>query len=78
MNLVFLHASSIISVPPWDSIMEWLIDNPNPVPLPTSLVVKKGCKILSRFSIGIPRPLSVTEISISECLILASILTHLC
>src|SRR6202048_4308458 len=35
---------------------------PSPVPLPTSLVVKKGSKTRSRTSGGIPQPVSVTDI----------------
>src|ERR1700716_594701 len=34
---------------------------PSPVPLPTSLVVKKGSKTRSRTSGGIPQPVSVTD-----------------
>src|SRR5258708_35378172 len=34
---------------------------PSPVPLPTSLIVKKGSKTRSRTSGGIPQPLSVTD-----------------
>ena len=34
---------------------------PRPVPLPTSLVVKKGSKTRSRTSGGIPQPLSATD-----------------
>ena len=34
---------------------------PKPVPLPMSLVVKKGCIIFSATSVGIPGPLSCTS-----------------
>src|SRR5262252_5851121 len=39
-------------------------DNPRPLPLPISLVVKKGSNTRSRTSFGIPAPVSSTEISI--------------
>ncbi|OGS05890.1 MAG: hypothetical protein A3I76_01240 [Elusimicrobia bacterium RIFCSPLOWO2_02_FULL_61_11] len=37
------------------------MDRPRPVPFPGSLVVKKGSKILSMQSAGIPGPLSATS-----------------
>src|SRR5246500_765650 len=36
------------------------VDNPRPVPLPNSLVVKNGSKIRDKCSAGIPAPVSVT------------------
>src|SRR5208282_2416512 len=38
-------------------------ERPCPVPLPTSLVVKNGSKILLRIASGIPAPVSDTQIS---------------
>ena len=45
------------------TMMELAIASPWPVPLPTSLVVKNGSKMRSRFSCGIPQPLSAKRIS---------------
>ncbi len=42
------------------------MDNPNPVPLPTSLVVKKGSNNLERIFSGIPGPLSEMLIAIQS------------
>ena len=36
-----------------------VMDKPNPLPLSSSLVVKKGSKILDRYFFGIPHPLSL-------------------
>lgn len=44
-------------------IIPYTIDNPNPVPLSKDFVVKKGEKILSRLSLGIPEPVSEMLIS---------------
>jgi hypothetical protein len=51
------------NVPP--GLSDKAIDHagPSPVPLPTSLVVKKGSKTRSRISGGIPQPVSVTDTS---------------
>src|SRR5579883_3426225 len=43
--------------------MSWLIDRPSPVPSPAGLVVKKGLKIFSFTSGGMPVPLSRIRIS---------------
>ena len=45
-------------LPPKDSIILRETDKPNPVPLPGSLVVKKGSKISLIFSPGMPIPVS--------------------
>ena len=37
------------------------VESPRPVPLPGSLVVKKGSKILDRVAASMPTPVSVTE-----------------
>ena len=37
------------------------VESPRPVPLPTSLVVKKGSKIFFWMSADIPTPVSLTE-----------------
>ena len=42
--------------PPWLLTMASEVDRPRPVPLPTSLVVKKGSKMRSRISGGMPVP----------------------
>src|SRR5215469_17629324 len=63
---------SAASVPPcFSTTIERAIARPCPVPLPTSLVVKKGSKIRSRFSGGMPQPLSSNAISIhrSPCVV---------
>src|SRR4051794_37072046 len=45
--------------PRWrSSMMRRQVSRPRPVPAPTSLVVKNGSKILSRFSSGMPGPSS--------------------
>jgi hypothetical protein len=41
-------------IPPWRSMIWWDMDRPSPVPV--DLVVKKGSKIFSRCSVGIPCP----------------------
>ena len=53
---------SLIS-PPCAFTMSYARLNPNPVPWPVGLVVKKGWKILSLMESGIPGPLSETRIS---------------
>lgn len=40
--------------------MPYTVGRPSPIPLPTSLVVKKGSNSLARFSSEIPTPVSVT------------------
>src|SRR5450755_3565534 len=60
------HSVSKRSVPPCLFTMTLrAIARPCPVPLPTSLVVKKGSKILSRADSGIPVPVSEIVISTS-------------
>src|SRR5438445_299730 len=51
----------------WTSIQPWCcwtmpktVARPRPVPLPTSFVVKKGSKMCSLISAGMPLPVSVT------------------
>jgi hypothetical protein len=44
-------------------MMSWVIESPTPVPSPVGLVVKKGLKIFSLISGGIPVPLSRIRIS---------------
>src|SRR5210317_933045 len=39
------------------------MDNPNPVPCPTGLVVKKGSNMRGRLASGIPSPVSATSIT---------------
>src|SRR5271155_4721621 len=46
--------------PPLCFTTPYTVANPNPVPLPNSLVVKNGSKILSFVSASIPCPLSST------------------
>lgn len=54
----------------WQSfLITRAIDKPKPVPLPTGLVVNKWSKILALVSSGIPRPLSLTLISIALLLV---------
>ena len=48
--------------PPWLWTIPSEVESPRPVPLPMSLVVKKGSKILSRTCAGMPDPVSATEI----------------
>ena len=62
LPLVELTTSSLPSIL---SIMLLVTQSPIPVPL-SPLVVKKGSKILSRFSAGIPQPVSATLTAISE------------
>src|ERR1700733_5263138 len=62
----------MVNVEPWPKTLVTLISppdclakpnawlRPKPVPLPTSLVVKKGSKIASSLSAAIPDPLSAT------------------
>jgi len=40
--------------------MPYAVDRPKPVPLPCSLVVKKGSNNLGKTSLGMPPPLSST------------------
>ena len=49
--------------PPDCLTMPNTVERPRPVPLPTSLVVKNGSKILSITSGGMPVPVSDTSIS---------------
>jgi len=49
--------------PPVCLTMPYTVDSPSPVPLPTSLVVKNGSKILSMISVGMPVPVSSTSTS---------------
>ena len=44
---VFGHSLSIEKVPEWSLIIEMDRESPNPVPLPTGFVVKKGRNIFS-------------------------------
>ena len=46
-------------VPPCFLMIPWLTARPRPVPFWSALVVKKGSKILSACSSGIPDPVSV-------------------
>jgi hypothetical protein len=48
--------------PLWLLTMASVVDSPSPVPVPISFVVKKGSKIFSRISAGIPVPVSETAI----------------
>ena len=50
-------------------------DKLRPMPLPSFLVVKKGTNILSRTSVGIPRPLSCTSIKVFPSLVLAVLIS---
>ena len=47
--------------PPDCLTMPKTVESPRPVPLPTSLVVKKGSKIFSMTSGGMPVPVSDTS-----------------
>ena len=58
---------TVTSVSHDNGVFSVTTDKPRPVPLPTSLVVKKGSKSLSRFSGAIPRPESSITISIPRC-----------
>ena len=49
--------------PPVCFTIPYTVESPSPVPLPTSLVVKNGSKILSMMSEGMPVPLSLTSTS---------------
>src|SRR6267378_4285643 len=51
------------TVPCWAATSSCTMERPSPVPEPGGLVVKKGSKILLRFSLGMPQPLSMTESS---------------
>ncbi len=56
---------SNVRVPPCFSVTSVrAMVNPRPVPLPTGLVVKKGLKIRSRASTGMPTPVSLMPITI--------------
>ena len=63
-TVVPLPTSLWISMVPWCS---WTtrrqMASPRPVPLPSSLVVKKGSMTLSRCSAGMPTPVSANSIS---------------
>ena len=67
---VFGELSSIDIDPSWFSIIPFVIDSPNPVPSPISLVEKNGSKSFSWSSIGIPLPesknLNSTSFSVSS------------
>jgi hypothetical protein len=54
--------SNFIS-PPCAFTISYASESPKPVPCPVGLVVKKGWKILSFISGGMPGPLSFTQIS---------------
>ena len=56
-------ADSKVIVPPCASTMLRAMASPCPEPRPTSLVVKKGSKTLSRTSAGMPGPVSEMEIT---------------
>src|SRR6185437_10331201 len=59
VDLVPLFGSlSTVIYPPLCLMMPYTVDNPNPVPLPCSLVVKNGSKIRASVSASIPQPLS--------------------
>ena len=49
-------------LPPMLSTIIKQTERPSPVPLPGSLVVKKGSKMLPKLTASIPNPLSVTSI----------------
>ena len=49
----------------WPSLcltIPWTVASPSPVPLPASLVVKKGSKMWPRTSLSMPCPVSLTAI----------------
>ena len=54
-------SESTATVPPCDSTIEYVIDSPNPVPAPGSLVVKNGVNRCGTTSSGIPAPESATR-----------------
>ncbi len=56
-------SDSTSSSPWWLRMISSTIDRPRPVPVPTSLVVKNGSRILLRFSSGMPQPVSSMRIA---------------
>ena len=61
VKLVPLRGSDSAKMKPPDCLtMPYTVERPSPVPFPTSLVVKKGSKILPMMWDGMPMPVSVT------------------
>ena len=61
VNTEPLPTSELTSITPsWDTMMPCSTANPMPVPSPTSRVVKKGSKMRSSISGGMPLPVSLT------------------
>ena len=63
-------------MPPSSVTSSRQMERPRPVPTPTGLVVKRGSKILSMFSSGMPLPLSDTVRTISSSVVNAGVLPH--
>jgi hypothetical protein len=61
--LPFPMSLETLMKPPWLWMIPSEVESPRPVPLPMSLVVKKGSKILSRIFAGMPVPVSLTEMT---------------